>query len=73
MLLDTQEPQLVAVAPMAGGTYKLGDPFTVSLIFDEIVDSVNSIHIKNVQVNTTWAPPSMPAAPIPTSSISRAR
>ncbi len=54
MLLDTQEPQLVAVAPMAGGTYKLGDPFTVSLIFDEIVDSVNSIHIKNVQVNTTW-------------------
>ncbi len=53
-LLDTREPQLVAVAPMAGGTYKIGDTFTVSLIFDEIVDSKNSVNIKNVQVNTTW-------------------
>lgn len=53
-LQDTQEPQLVAVAPMAGGTYKLGDKFVVSLIFDEIVDSQNSTNIKNVKVNTTW-------------------
>ena len=53
-LQDTREPQLVAVAPMAGGTYKLGDKFVVSLIFDEIVDSQNSTNIKNVKVNTTW-------------------
>ncbi len=53
-LLDTQEPQLVSVAPMAGGVYKVGDTFTVSLIFDEIVDSVNSVNIKSVVVNTSW-------------------
>lgn len=51
---DTVEPQLVAVAPMAGGVYKIGDTFTVSLIFDEIVDSKNSTNIKNVKVNTSW-------------------
>ncbi len=50
---DTKEPQLVAVAPMAGGTYKVGDSFTVALIFDEIVDSSNS-NLKNVIVNTSW-------------------
>lgn len=54
-LQDTREPQLVAVAPMAGGTYKLGDKFVVSLIFDEIVDSTNSSLSKtNVKVNTSW-------------------
>ncbi len=53
-LLDTQEPQFVAVAPMAGGVYKIGDTFTVSLIFDEIVDKKNSTNIKNVKVNTSW-------------------
>ena len=53
-LLDTREPQLVAVAPMAGGTYKVGDSFTVSLIFDEIVDSQNSGTLSNVVVNTSW-------------------
>lgn len=54
-LQDTREPQLVAVAPMAGGTYKIGDKFVVSLIFDEIVDSTNSSLSKtNVKVNTSW-------------------
>lgn len=50
---DTAEPQLVAVAPMAGGTYGIGDTFVVSLIFDEIVDSTNST-LSSVSVNTTW-------------------
>lgn len=54
LLYDDKEPQLIAVAPMAGGIYKLGDKFVVSLIFDEIVDSQNSTNIKNVKVNTTW-------------------
>lgn len=54
LLYDDKEPQLIAVASMAGGTYKIGDTFVVSLIFDEIVDSVNSTNIKNVKVNTTW-------------------
>lgn len=53
-LQDTREPQLVAVAPMAGGTYKLGDKFVVSLIFDEIVDKTNSLYISSVKVNTSW-------------------
>ena len=51
---DTQEPQFVAVAPMAGGVYKVGDTFTVSLIFDEIVDSVNSGSFSSIVVNTSW-------------------
>ena len=52
-LLDTREPQFVAVAPMAGGTYQSGDTYTVSLIFDEIVDSTNS-RLSNLSVNTSW-------------------
>lgn len=53
-IYDTVEPQLVAVAPMAGGLYKVGDSFTVSLIFDEIVDSTNSGSLSNIVVNTSW-------------------
>lgn len=54
MIYDPIEPQLVAVAPMAGGTYKIGDSFIVSLIFDEIVDSTNSGTLSSVKVNTSW-------------------
>ena len=39
---DEKEPALLGVAPMAGGTYLPGDPVTVALVFDEIVDSTNS-------------------------------
>lgn len=53
-IYDTVEPRLVAVAPMAGGTYKVGDSFTVSLIFDEIVDSTNSGTLSNIVANTSW-------------------
>lgn len=42
LLIDTKEPQLIGVAPMAGGAYKQGDEVTISLVFDEIVDSANS-------------------------------
>lgn len=52
--LDFREPQFVRVAPMADSVYKPGDSFTVALIFDEIVDSVNSVNIDKVTVNTTW-------------------
>lgn len=51
---DNKEPQIVSVAPMAGGLYKAGDSFTVSLIFDEIVDSTNSANLSSVKVNTNW-------------------
>lgn len=51
---DVKEPQPVAVAPMAGGLYKAGDTFVVSLIFDEIVDGTNSPSIGSVSVNTNW-------------------
>lgn len=53
---DEAEPQLVTVAPMAGGLYKVGDTFTVALIFDEIVDSRNSADLQSVSLNTTWGP-----------------
>ena len=53
-LLDTKEPQFVAVAPMAGGTYQSGDTYTVSLIFDEIVDKQNSSALSSLSVNTSW-------------------
>ena len=56
-LVDACEPQLVAIAPMAGGKYLQGDSVTVSLIFDEIVDSVNSAK-KNLSssstIDTNW-------------------
>lgn len=53
-IYDTQEPQLLSVALMAGGLYKTGDSFTVALIFDEIVDSVNSKDISSVILETNW-------------------
>ncbi len=53
-IIDEKEPRLVAVAPMAGGLYKVGDTFTVSLIFDEIVDRQNSGDLSGVKVNTSW-------------------
>lgn len=52
--LDTEEPQLLGVAPMAGGSYLPGDRITVALVFDEIVDSTNSLSISSVQVVTNW-------------------
>ena len=42
MVQDEKEPQLLGVAPMASSTYLPGDPITVALVFDEIVDSQNS-------------------------------
>jgi len=54
IVYDKKEPQLIGVAPMAGGLYKAGDTFTVSLIFDEIVDSQNSGSLSAIKVNTTW-------------------
>lgn len=42
MVQDEKEPVLLGVAPMADGTYLPGDPITVALVFDEIVDNQNS-------------------------------
>lgn len=53
-LVDACEPQLVAIAPMAGGKYLQGDSVTVSLIFDEIVDSTNSGLNSNSKITTNW-------------------
>lgn len=52
-IYDAQEPQPLGVAPMATATYKPGDRVTVSLVFDEIVDSQNS-SLDNVRLETTW-------------------
>ena len=51
---DVNEPQLIAIAPMAGGKYLQGDSVTVSLIFDEIVDKQNSTLTSNSKINTSW-------------------
>lgn len=52
-LKDIKEPQLLGVAPMAGGTYKEGEEVTISLVFDEIVDSANST-LSKVSLSTSW-------------------
>ena len=53
---DSKEPQLIAIAPMPDSTYKAGDQFVVSLIFDEIVDSRNtgSGNLNKITVHTSW-------------------
>ncbi|MBP3509325.1 YDG domain-containing protein [Oscillibacter sp.] len=53
-VIDNQEPQLIGIAPMAGGTYLPGDKVTVSLVFDEIVDSTNSGLNSNSTITTNW-------------------
>ncbi len=50
--IDTAEPQLLAVAPMAGSTYNYGDVVYISLIFNEIIGSVSGITI-NTNVSDT--------------------
>ena len=52
MVQDEKEPQLIGVAPMAKGTYLPGDPITVALVFDEIVDSTNSTLNSNLTITT---------------------
>ncbi len=54
---DLSEPQLVGVAPTATGTtYRLGDSFTIALVFDEIVSQANTGlgTLNNLSVSTTW-------------------
>lgn len=50
---DAVEPQLLGIAPMAETTYKPGDRVTVSLIFDEILDGINS-SLDQVSLRTSW-------------------
>ena len=52
MVNDEKEPELLGVAPMAGGTYLPGDPITVALVFDEIVDSQNSRLSSSLTIST---------------------
>lgn len=52
--LDTEEPQLLGVAPMADGSYLPGDSVTVALVFDEVVDSAKSPNLGSVQIVTNW-------------------
>ena len=51
---DAQRPEPIVFAPMAGGTYLAGDSVTISLIFNEIVDSVNSSLTSNSKITTNW-------------------
>lgn len=50
---DTQEPRLLAIGDMGDSTYRMGDSFTVSLIFNEIVDRRNST-LEGKTINTNW-------------------
>ncbi len=52
MVNDEKEPTLLGVAPMAGGTYLPGDPITVALVFDEIVDRQNSSLSSSLTIST---------------------
>lgn len=51
---DSVEPAILAVAPMAGGIYKPGDEITISLIFNEIVDSEESSLSSASTIETSW-------------------
>ena len=51
---DNQRPEPIVFAPMAGGTYFAGDSVTISLIFNEIVDSANSSLTSNSKITTNW-------------------
>ncbi len=50
---DEKEPQIIGVAPMADSVYRGGEEFTVSLIFDEIVDGQNSTNISQTGIYVT--------------------
>ena len=52
---DTHEPQCIGVAAPLG-SYRAGDTVTISLIFDEIVDSQNSTGsaLGALNIETTW-------------------
>lgn len=52
MVNDEKEPALLGVAPMAKGTYLPGDPITVALVFDEIVDGRNSSLSSSLTIST---------------------
>ena len=52
MVNDEKEPALLGVAPMAKGTYLPGDPITVALVFDEIVDRQNSSLSSSLTIST---------------------
>ena len=52
MVNDEKEPALLGVAPMAGGTYLPGDPITVALVFDAIVDGQNSSLSSSLTIST---------------------
>ena len=54
--IDNTEPTLLAIGDMGDSTYRVGDSFTVSLIFDEIVDSTNSGNLSGSTITTSWGP-----------------
>lgn len=54
--IDNKEPTLLAIGDMGSSTYRVGDSFTVSLIFDEIVDSTNSGNLSGSTISTSWGP-----------------
>ena len=53
---DADEPQILGVAPMAGGVYEVGDEVTISLVFNEIVDADNSTGLTEnmTEITTNW-------------------
>ncbi|MDE7267988.1 MAG: hypothetical protein K2N89_11035, partial [Lachnospiraceae bacterium] len=52
IVYDKVDPKVLGVAPMAGGTYLPGDPITVALVFNEIVDKTNSGDLSKVAIST---------------------
>lgn len=49
--LDTSEPSMLGIAPMATGDYKAGETVTIAVIFDEIVANVNGASISGTNLN----------------------
>lgn len=52
--IDSREPQLLAVAPVASSAYGYGDEAYISLIFDEIVNSASGVTINTNLSNSPF-------------------
>ena len=50
--LDTNEPIIKGIAPMATGDYKAGETVKIAVVFNEIVANVNSATISGTNLNT---------------------
>lgn len=50
MMIDTTEPVVKRIAPMAYGTYKTGDTVTIAVEFNEVIGSAENVTLNKIGV-----------------------